>query len=48
VIAKDDATWGDAVATAGDVHDALIVDVTGKANTTIRWVANVRTAEVGF
>ena len=33
---------------AGDANDVLLVDVTGAASTTIRWVASVRTVEVSF
>jgi hypothetical protein len=36
----------DATVGADDTHKALVVQVTGAASTTIRWVASVRTVEV--
>ena len=34
--------------TADDTNDALAISVNGEDGTTIRWVASVRTVEVGF
>jgi hypothetical protein len=42
------ATAWDANVIADDANDALVVQVTGAAATTIRWVATVRTAEVAW
>ena len=46
-LGEDDATWNVA-AQADDTNDALVIKVTGKAGTNIRWVATVRTAEVAY
>lgn len=47
VLAEDDPAW-DCNVTADNTNDALIVTVTGKAATTIRWVAVCYAAEVAF
>lgn len=47
VIYEDNADW-DVTVEADDTHHALVIKVTGAANTTIRWVASVRTVEVTF
>ena len=47
VLGEDVAAWNAGVQ-ADDTNDALLVRVTGAANTTIRWVATVRTAEVAW
>jgi hypothetical protein len=44
VIARDNASW-DADVVADDTNDALVVKVTGD-NSTIRWIAEVRTVEL--
>lgn len=44
---EDDINWGVAVV-AGDVNDALVIRVTGSSTHEVRWVATVRTVEVGF
>lgn len=46
-ISESDAAW-DATAVADDTNKALSIQVTGKAATTIRWVATVYTTEVTF
>jgi hypothetical protein len=45
VLAEDDATW-DANVTADDTNDSLKITVTGPS-ASVRWVAFVRTVEVG-
>lgn len=47
ILGEDDGDW-EAGIVADNTADALIVRVTGKAGQTIRWVATVRTAEVGW
>jgi len=44
----ENVTGWDADVIADDANDALVVQVTGAAATTIRWVATVRTAEVAW
>lgn len=46
-ITESAAGW-DATAVADDTNKALSIQVTGKAATTIRWVASVYTTEVSF
>jgi hypothetical protein len=46
VLAEDAVSW-DAQVVADDTNDALVIQVQGAAATTIRWVASVRTVEVG-
>jgi len=43
---EDRPAWEVAV-TADNTNDALVITVTGEADFTIRWVATVRTVEVG-
>jgi hypothetical protein len=47
VLAEDVPAW-DVEVRAGDINDVLLVDVTGTAGTSIRWVASVRTVEVTY
>ena len=47
VLREDVAAW-DVSASTDNVNDALIIQVTGAAATTIRWVASVRTVEVTY
>ncbi len=47
ILAEDNASW-DATAVPDSTAQALEVKVTGTASTSIRWVATVRTVEVGF
>ena len=47
VIAESDADW-DVTATADTTNGALLITVTGKAETIIRWVAFVEMVEVAF
>jgi hypothetical protein len=47
VLGEDIPTW-DATVVADNVHDALVVRVTGSAATSIRWVAKVTTVEVTY
>jgi hypothetical protein len=44
---NDDMTWGISVA-ADNANQALTLSVFGAANTSIRWVASVRTVEVSY
>lgn len=46
-LGEDVAAWNVAVL-ADNANEALIIRVTGSANTQIRWVASVRTAEVAW
>lgn len=46
VLAEDVAGW-DVQVTADNTLDALVIKVQGSSGTTIRWVASVRTVEVG-
>lgn len=46
-LAEDVAGW-DVTASADDTNEALAIQVTGAAATTIRWVATVHLTEVGF
>jgi hypothetical protein len=46
VLGEDDNAW-DATVQADNTNDALVLKVTGTASATIRWVATVRTTEVG-
>ncbi len=46
VLGENVAGW-DVVVEANDTVDALVVKVQGSSGTTIRWVASVRTVEVG-
>jgi len=46
-LGEDSASWNVAVE-ADDTNDALVIRVTGEAGKTIRWVATVRTVEVGY
>ena len=46
-LGEDVAAWN-ATAVADNVNDALVIQVTGGTNTTVRWVGSVRTTEVGF
>jgi hypothetical protein len=45
VVGEDDMNW-DLQLVADDTNDALVIKGVGVANTTIRWVASVRTTEV--
>jgi hypothetical protein len=45
VLGEDTAGW-DVAAVADDTNDALVIQVTGAAATTIRWVASVRLVKV--
>ena len=47
VLGEDVAAWN-ATVVADNANDALVVQVTGAAATTIRWVARVETSEVVF
>jgi hypothetical protein len=47
VLGEDVAAWS-AVAAADNTNDGLVILVTGAASTNIRWVASVRTVEVGW
>jgi hypothetical protein len=47
ILNEDDATW-DATVLADNANDALVIQVTGAAADTVRWVAKVRTVEVTF
>jgi len=47
VLGEDIADW-DASVNTNQQKDALVVQVTGAGDTTIRWVASVRTVEVIF
>lgn len=47
VLHADDPTWSAVIGTDA-THHALVISVTGAADTTIRWVATVRTAEVTY
>jgi hypothetical protein len=44
---EDNAAW-DVAIQADNTNDALVINVTGAAGTTIRWVASVRSSEVLF
>jgi len=46
-LGEDVAAW-DVSVVADDTNDALAIQVTGAASTTIRWVATVRTVEVSW
>jgi hypothetical protein len=46
-LAEDVPGW-DATVVVDDTHDALTVKVTGAASTSVRWVASIRTVEVGY
>ncbi|MBI4672115.1 MAG: hypothetical protein HY741_10675 [Chloroflexi bacterium] len=46
-LGEDDASWNVDV-NLNNLFDALIIHVNGTANTTVRWVATVRTAEVAW
>jgi hypothetical protein len=46
VLAESVIAW-DAQVVADDTNDALVIQVTGSNGNTIRWVASVRTVEVG-
>jgi hypothetical protein len=46
VLGENVSGW-DVVAIADDANDALVIQVTGSSATSIRWVATVRTVEVG-
>jgi hypothetical protein len=45
ILGEDTASW-DATVVADNTNDALVIQVTGAAGATIRWVATVRTVEV--
>lgn len=45
ILGEDTASW-DATVIADNTNDALVIQVTGAAGATIRWVATVRTVEV--
>lgn len=47
ILGEDDSAW-DADVVADNGNDALVVQVTGAAATTIRWVATLHTAEVSY
>ncbi len=47
MLGEDTIAWN-ATVSANDTFDALDISVTGAADTTIRWVATVRTAEVAW
>lgn len=47
VLGENVASW-DANVVANNTYDALVIQVTGASGTPIRWVAAVRTAEVGW
>lgn len=47
ILGEDDSAW-DADVVADNGNDALVIQVTGAAATTIRWVATVHTAEVSY
>jgi hypothetical protein len=47
ILNEDVASW-DATVEADNAHGALVIKVTGAADTAIRWVASVRTVEVVY
>jgi len=47
VLGEDNSSWDVQVA-ADDTNKALVIKAIGAASTTIRWVATVRTTEVGY
>jgi hypothetical protein len=46
-LGEDVAAWN-ATAVADNTNDALVLQVTGSTNTTVRWVGSVRTTEVAY
>jgi hypothetical protein len=46
-LGEDVAAW-DVSVVADDTHDRLLIQVTGAADTTVRWVATVRAVEVSW
>lgn len=46
--AKTPSTWAIASITADDTNEALAINVTGQASTTIRWQATLMYSQVGF
>jgi regulator of RNase E activity RraA len=46
-LGEDVSSW-DVAVDDDDTNDALVINVTGAADTNIRWVATVRTAEVAY
>jgi len=47
VLGEDVAAW-DCTATADNTNDALVINVTGAAATTIRWIARVELSQITF